>query len=323
MITMLNKKQLWILGILGVLSVDCGTTTVTVPVMRPAEVNMGKLKKIAIGRVTGRGASDLEGILINELLETRAFEVLDRDNLDRILREYRLTMSELIDEKTALELGKFVGAAGLISARVSEYKYEEEIIQDPPYKDKEGREHSRYARNGRGIVIVNFRITDLTTGKYIFSKDMTHTESAQTTATDKHPVLIDGEDVLKSARKTVVRQFIRRITPHWEDVQVRFLTDSDVPELESGVSFAKVREWGKAIDVFKSSTEKYRGSKNLHKVYFDLGVALEYSLQFGEALEALHKAYELDDDSDYMREMETCKRLERENKKLQEQLNEQ
>ena len=51
---------------------QCGTTTIIVPVMRPAEINVGKLEKIAVARVTGGAALDVEDDLISQLLEARA-----------------------------------------------------------------------------------------------------------------------------------------------------------------------------------------------------------------------------------------------------------
>ncbi|HLF19730.1 MAG TPA: CsgG/HfaB family protein, partial [Bacteroidota bacterium] len=100
--------------LLFVLFAQCGTTMIVVPVMRPAEVNLGKLKKIAVGRVSGEAARDVEDDLIGQLIESQTFDVLDRSNLDKIIREYRLSMSELMDEKTALQLGNMIGAAALI-----------------------------------------------------------------------------------------------------------------------------------------------------------------------------------------------------------------
>jgi len=302
---------------------QCGTTTIIVPVMRPAEINMGKLKKIAVARVTGEAALDVEDDLISQLLEARTYEVLDRVNIEKILLEYRLSSSDLIDERTALQIGKMVGAAAFISARVSDYKYDEQVAQGDPYKDKDGKTHVRHTRNGAAKVTVNFKITDLTTGKYIYSRDVTDVATAQTFAVDGRPGRIDDDEMLKSARRNVVRKFVNKISPHWENVNVRFLTDSDLPELESGVSYAKIREWERAIELFQSAGEKYAGHKSRHKAYYNLGVAYEYSSQFGDAMAALRKAYDLEPDNDYMAEMENCRWREREHNRLKEQIKEE
>ena len=303
--------------------VQCGTTMIVVPVMRPAEVNLGKIKKIAVGRVSGEAAADVEDDLIGQLIETQTFDVLDRSNLDKIIREYRLSMSELIDEKTALQLGNLLGAAALIFARVADHRYGEQVLEGQPYKDKDGRTHMRHTREGKAQVTINFRITDLTTGRFIFSRDITHTATAQTNAVDGRPVRIDDSELLRSARRIVVRQFVSRIAPHWENVSVRLLTDSELPELESGISYAKIREWDRAIESFKSATERHVGHESRHKAFYNLGVAYEYSSRFEEAVAALHKAHELEPDNDYLAEIESCRRREREYKKLQEQLREE
>jgi tetratricopeptide (TPR) repeat protein len=291
--------------------------------MRPAEIHMGKLKKIAVARVTGEAALDVEDDLISQLLEARAYEVLDRANIDKILLEYRLSSSDLIDERTALQIGKMVGAAAFISARVSDYKYDEQVAQGDPYKGKDGKTHVRHTRNGAAKVTVNFKITDLTTGKYIYSRDVSDVAATQTASVDGRPSRIDDDELLKQARRTVVRKFVNKISPHWENVNVRFLTDSDLPELESGVSYAKIREWDRAIELFQSAAEKYAGHKSRHKAYYNLGVAYEYSSQFADAMAALRKAYDLEPDNDYMAEMENCRWREREHNKLKEQIKEE
>ena len=309
--------------LLFVLFAQCGTTMIVVPVMRPAEVNLGKLKKIAVGRVSGEAARDVEDDLIGQLIESQTFDVLDRSNLDKIIREYRLSMSELMDEKTALQLGNLIGAAALIFARVADHRYGEQVLEGQPYKDKEGRTHVRYTREGKARVTINFRITDLTTGRFIFSRDISYDALAQTSAVDGRPARIDDENLLTSARRNVVRQFVSRIAPHWENVNVRLLTDSELPELESGISYVKIREWDRAIELFRSATEKYAGHKSHHKAFYNLGIAYEFSARFEDAIAAFQRAHELEHDNDYLAEIELCRRREREYQKLQEQLREE
>jgi tetratricopeptide (TPR) repeat protein len=311
----------WFVGLLaGVVLAGCGVTSIMVPVTRPAEINLGKVKRIAIGTIQGELGGEVEDDLISRLLEIDSFEVLDRANIDQILRELRLSSSDLIDEKSALKMGQLLGVAALVTGRVSEYKYDEATVQGKPYTDKQNVTHTPYTREGRASVTVNFRITDLSTGKFLYAKALSAYEAGKTQAVDSRPVPIDGDQLLKMARRKVVGQFIKKIAPHREYVNVILLSDSDLPMLESGIALAKAGDWDGAIGIFREATERYNGTPIVHKAFYNLGVAYEYSARFPEAMEALRKAYQLERDSRYVQEIESCRRREAEHKKLIEQL---
>lgn len=55
------------------------------------------------------------------------FEVLDRQHLGTLLKEHNLTVSGLVDDKSAAELGKFIGAAVYVFGRIQTDKYDEAI----------------------------------------------------------------------------------------------------------------------------------------------------------------------------------------------------
>jgi len=298
----------------------CGTTSLLVPVTRPAEINLAKFKKIAVGEITGQAANDVTDELTTALFESNRFEVLDRANLDKILREHNLSASGLVDEKTAAEFGQLIGAAAMVFGRVADYKYDEKLEKGEPWTDKKGGRHQTFTRYGSSKVTVNFKITDLTTGKLLVSKSITHGGEAKTYADNQQPDAIDRDNLFAFARKAVIQDFMKKVAPYTEYVKMYLKSDSDIPELEKGISLAKAGQWDRAIENFKSATEKYPGNENLHKAYYDLGVAYMYNQMFKESIDALNKAYELKADEDYLTEIQNCKNMESEYKKLQEQL---
>lgn len=66
------------------------------------------------------------------------------------------------------------------------------------------------------------------------------------------------------------------IAPYEEKVAVTLYNDSKMPELEQGISYAKIGQWEKSIELFKEATEKYKDSPKImvDKAHFDLGIAL-------------------------------------------------
>lgn len=71
------------------------------------------------GRTAG---SELQDMLINELASTKAFSVLERKELDKVISEQKLSESGLVDEKTRLRPGRIKVAKYLIAATVSSFE---------------------------------------------------------------------------------------------------------------------------------------------------------------------------------------------------------
>lgn len=70
----------------------------------------------------GTAGSELQDMLINELASTKAFSVLERQELDKVISEQKLSESGLVDEKTRLRPGRIKVAKYLIAATVSSYQ---------------------------------------------------------------------------------------------------------------------------------------------------------------------------------------------------------
>ena len=293
----------------------CGTTTILVPVTRPAEINLKNFNKIAVGEIEGRGGADLADDLTDALVSSGRFEVLDRRHLDEILCEHDLSLSGYIDEATAVKVGKLVGAAVLVGGRVSVYKYEEKIERVETV-DKKGIRHVSNTRVGRANISANLQLTNLTTGRILTAKRFDRVAERRTYGYDRPPDEIDHDRLLAEARAIVVTDFMKKIAPYKEMVRVKLLKDSDIPALEEGINWAKRGEWERAAEVFKSATKEYPRSD---KAFYNLGVALEYSYLFPEAVEALRQAYEINPDEQYQDEIANVRRMEAEQKRLQEQ----
>lgn len=71
------------------------------------------------GRTAG---TELQDMLINELASTKAFSVLERKELDKVISEQKLSESGLVDEKTRLRPGRIKVAKYLIAASVSAFE---------------------------------------------------------------------------------------------------------------------------------------------------------------------------------------------------------
>jgi curli biogenesis system outer membrane secretion channel CsgG len=65
---------------------------------------------------------DLQDMLASELVSTKAFQVLERKELDAVLGEQDLGASGRVDQKTAARIGKIKGAKYLVASTVSAFE---------------------------------------------------------------------------------------------------------------------------------------------------------------------------------------------------------
>ncbi len=70
---------------------------------------------------TGRVGSDMADMLANELANTGAFRVVERNKLSRVLEEQDLGASGRVSSRSAAQIGKLTGAQYLVTGRVSDY----------------------------------------------------------------------------------------------------------------------------------------------------------------------------------------------------------
>lgn len=86
----------------------------------------GRKQKIAVvefsdldGSVTELGQF-LSEELITRLFASRRFDVVERQLLNKVLAEHKLTLTGLVDEKTAKELGKILGVDAICSGTITD-----------------------------------------------------------------------------------------------------------------------------------------------------------------------------------------------------------
>ena len=142
--------------------------------------------------------------VIEALLDSGRFNVMERSQLQALAREHHLNMTGLIDVASAPQIGKMLGVEYLIISNIASISNKEGVV---------GYEHSTYggASNNQHQVIANItaRIVEVQTGRIVMAahgsgrSTSTNTEISfnrrkhdrhQTTATDPLTGLEDVED---------------------------------------------------------------------------------------------------------------------------------
>jgi tetratricopeptide (TPR) repeat protein len=285
-----------------------------VPVTKPAEINLKGFNKIAIGEISGNAGQSVANLITTRLFESGRFEVVDRENLQRIMSEHRLNLVGAIDQNTAAEVGKLLGASALIFGN-SNASFNQQTSISQYYKKKDGSSYRYFNKDAVAKVNSNLRVVDLTTGKILAIKSLSENASAKDWAENEWPPDIDRDALIGKAVSQTVDEFMKMIAPYTVYVDVNF-EESKLPEVESGIKFAKQGLWKDAIEQFESAVSK---SSDDAGAWYNLGIAYEYNYMFEKAIEAFKKANIIKPSDKYMNEISNVKRLEAERKKLAQQ----
>jgi tetratricopeptide (TPR) repeat protein len=312
-----------IIGVWG-----CGTSSIYIPIKRPAEINLRDYRKIAVGDIVnkygrkGGHAEDLAGEITNVLLTNELFDVLDRQHLARILDEHSLSESGIIDDASATAIGKFTGTAALVFGRIQTDQYAENVEEGKPYQDKEGRDHQINVRKGTYTVTVNIQVIDIETAKILASKSLSVNHSSRTTADRQVPSNIDQNTLYTKCIKDIASQFSRMVAPYEVQVRAAFMTDKLLPEIDHAIGLFRIGDWEEGITLLRGTISKSGLPGDVQaKAYYNLGLAETYAGQFEQGIEHLKIALSLNPTSKRIQNSIARARLEQENAiKLEEQL---
>ena len=287
---------------------------IKVPVTRPAEINLSGMDNLAIGEIDGNAGQRMSDLLTTKLFNSDYYEVVDRDNVERIMSEHNFNLSGAVNESTATDLGKLIGASALIFGN-SNYKYDIQRSKSKVYKDDDGNRYRYYNIEGKARTKTNLRIVSLETGKIVAAKTMTKVAQDRTSERNQRPAAPDRDALIASTLNATIDQFMKMIAPYTDYVMVQF-KKSDAPEVEAGINYAKLGDWEEAAKQFEIAKEKHPTDP---AVWYNLGLAYEYSYNFQKAIKAFKESAKIESDEDCYSQISNCKRLGEERKKLKAQ----
>jgi hypothetical protein len=310
------------LALAAALLCACGTVSVRVPVMKPAEINMAPYQTVAIGAMSGNGDRPMTDSIEEALVNSQRFQVVDRQHMDKVMRELQLSSTDLADPRSAAKLGKVVTAGAMIFGDVTQNF--RETPTDERFADEKKVQHVLHILKGEFYLRANFKIVDVATGRLIVSKTYEEKRNDTNRGIDRRPEPIDRNALELSARAAVVDRFMKSIVPHQEFMYANFQKDGDIPQLEGGIGWAERGEWKKAQDTFNDGVQSAEKNVKLKsaqvgKAYWNLGLAYEYAGDYDKANDMINKAYTLSNDKDMLSELDNIKRLQADAKRLAEQ----
>jgi hypothetical protein len=283
-----------------------------VPITRPAEINLKGIKQIVIGDIQGNVGTALSEALTEKLFISNQFIIVDRANLDKMLKEQALGASGTVDEDTAIRIGKLIGASALIVGR-SNANVNKSRRESQTFYDKNNKPY-RYCHAKTEVnQSTSIKVIDLTTGQVVAVKNLSKSDDKEDLDKDRYPPFPTETPLINNTTKATVEEFTKFIVPYTELVEVGFENDK-TPECKSGVAFAQNGDWRNALDQFKAAVKKEPSN---NKSWYNLGVAYEYNFMYDEAISALKKSNQLKHSSKTISEIQNVKKLEADQKKLE------
>lgn len=297
-----------------------------VRVLRPAPVDLGQFELIAVDRFSGSQSEQFQRNFTDHLETARnpmtgeQFEIMDRDEVDRVLDDLRRRSGSGLDEHAMAVLERWRSAEVMLRGRVQEYSITEDLVETETV-DRQGQVGMLYQRVVAARVRADIEVLD-GPGERLFDRaEFDEVASRTTQALDAEPEPIDGEALLARAEQKLFQRYLQRILPHYQYVSVRLFTDGDLPDLEIGNGYARSGNWQAAGDSYQRALTMAQGelAEVRHKAFFNLGMAQMFRNSFDAARSAFQEAYAASGDRSMLAELNSVDAREQDYLALQEQ----
>lgn len=302
-------------------------TPISVEVTQPAEFSIPGVRKIAVTPFRGRSGEAVCNALTAKLFEGKAFSIMERAEIDRIMKEHNLGVEGIVDEATAATVGKMAGVDALVFGQVDDYGVTDEESMTPLKKKKllgrnaEGQNvWEPYEVNGpttvrNGRLSVTFKVVKIESGEIVAIKNGSSSFSGRQIKNpnadpfdyglftpnpfnENKNELPTSSAVEISLLNEVSSTFMKAISPH--KARVTLVWDDDIGKegdavvkllLADMTSEAQERVQGLADAVASDPKAK---QKKLMAAHYDCGLVYEIAGDYEKALESYKKAVTTD-----------------------------
>lgn len=325
---------------------------IKIKVMKPASIDMPEIKKVAVVDFIGQGrsGSQMATLVQSKLIETNYFEIIERDKISRILEEQNMSMSGVVDDNTAVELGKLLGVDAMIFGEVTEYNVPEDkkitnkvkkqkftgkystvqkknkktgktkVVKEKIYEDV-WIDEVHYVRQGN--VAVNFRVVKVETSHLLAAFSDSRSYNSQDEKKSFFKSLADTPDklkpqgeILRDLSKVICDGFVHMIAPYY--VYEKRVIEPGKGSIAVGKKYAENGLWPEAMDEWKTAVLNMPAES---AGYYNLGLSYEVQGSLEDAENLYKKAMQIKMKDLYMESLARIRKQIKEQKKLDEQLN--
>ena len=271
---------------------SCATTSVSLKQEVPAEVDLPQSRTIVVQTFTGTRAQPLAQKFEEELARLK-FSVISSRAHEREVRRGNQ------DPK-----GYVMVTGAIANNDGSKQVYTSKIDCNVNGRKFEALEKRIVARHDIQMMVM---FVDPITGRQIYSKELTSTKKESLKwggcwFTQPLNQTIDTYKVSQQAEADIVKQFGKIVAPWNKEIRVALFKDGDLPALAKGNEHFANQRLEEAEMVYEKAVaraEQINDSELLAHAYFNLGITRGYLGKKG-ARELIGKAYEINDEDDYL-----------------------
>jgi len=330
------------------LILSCASTSrINVQVLKPADIHLTGVKKLEVVDFQGvdRSGSQIAAKLQSLLLQKQQYELVERDKLKQILEEQNLAMTGVVDEASAVEIGKVLGVDAMIFGEVTTYQVEPDERGTEKVEKKEGTGKYEWVeqkniftgkkkkvkkeimktvlvdqryRIRRGTVAINFRVVHVTTGQLMaVHSDSKSYDSGKVVEGSGKKMKAKGQ-ILSDLSLEIIKKFVRMISIH--EMTQQLFVEPGKGNIDVGRKFAENGLWPEAFDAWQSAMKEF---PNESAVYYNLGVFYEIDADYNQAETMYKKALAIKQKKRYMEAIARIRTAQRDQAKLEQQLEDQ
>ena len=319
---------------------------VNVKVHKAAGIHLPGVKKVAIADFQGpeRSGSQFATLFQQILLTTEYYEIIERDRLRSVLEEQNLGQTGVVNEETAVEIGKLLGVDALIfgevathdiepdergtekvSTKVGTGKYEwveeKNIFTGKTKKVKKEIMKTtlvdQHYRVRRGTVAVNFRVVGVEDGRLLAARSESQSyNSGKMIEGSKETLKPEGE-ILRDLSMQICEKFVRLISPYYQ-TEKRTI-EPGKGSIGVGAKYAQAGLWPEAMEAWKKAVVEL---PNEPAARYNLGLGYEVQGMLDEAEHEYQIASSMKQKKLYMEALARIRAAKEEQERLRKQLEE-
>lgn len=265
------------------------------------QFDMDKYKKIVVGDFyTPSGLKAAKGSDLVEEVGIRfqgleGVTVLERQYLQNILKEQKLSSAGLIDESSAIALGKFIGSGIMIVGRIQRDSYRD-FVNSTNTLVSLGGCRTTNTREGFYNLSVNFKILDLVTAKLLFSKNiMVERNRKSDPALCLEPASFDVDQFYADCLQLFGKEFFSVFKDHKKKVSIELERDSKFDDqLKKAIMFFNIGSIEDGYKMLMDMTLRTDLKDPVKaKAFYNLGMVQTNKGELEAGVKSLQQAYML------------------------------
>lgn len=245
-----------------------------------------------------RGAANKDKIYIKGF-RTNIFEVIERNQLDKILKEQNIQISGFIDDEKAVEIGKILGIDVIILGKLS-YNHKNERSTSSSTNKKTGKTTKYYKLKRTLNAESRMKIISVETAQILGTISPKKTATDSKTSTKGYPSsssIKSTEELADQCFRQMARTMTDYFSPYYayhsfslKKIKIREFKE----RAKEACDYMKKGEINSAYKLYKAI---YDEDNYNAKVAYNLGVIYEVVGDFDNAFELYSNAYQLDEDN--------------------------